>query len=1143
MTMPPAPPGSDSEALAFGVFDIDEALPRAGGTTLLEASAGTGKTWAIAALVARYVVEEGVPLEELLVVTFGRAASQELRSRVRERLVESERVLEATVLGHRLEPQEDVLLARLLRVGGEELIRRRDRARRALTDFDAATIATIHQFCHEVLRGLGVAGDTDARTELVEDLEELRHQVVDDLYAAWFADTETPMLSRSEAGTLAARVLDDPQAHLWPEDGGTDAPAHVRVRFARAVREQMDLRKRRLGVLGYDDLLGRLADVLDRETSPAQTRMRARWKVVLVDEFQDTDPVQWDVFRRAFDAHATMVLIGDPKQAIYAFRGGDVATYTHARASAATLATLDVNYRSDAPLVAAVTAVLRGARLGDGIVVREVRSHQQQGRLVGAPNAAAFRLRLVNRRQFGDPPRPPTIGRARDAVAADLAGDVAALLAAAPPATYDAEPLRPEDVAVLCSTAAQCEIVHRALADVGVPSVVLGAASVFGSPGAADWLTLLEGLEQPHRSGRVRAAALTCLLGYSATEIAVGGDDLTQDLAELLRDWAGLLRDRGVAAVLEVAAAHCDREGRALDERVLTERDGERLLTDVRHIGELLHDLASRERHELPALLTWLRGQIAETRRDAPDERARRLDSDARAVQILTIHKSKGLQFPVVYLPFAADFAARRDAMPLFHDEEGRRRLDVSGVPDTEPGRRAAAELSDEALRLLYVAMTRARCQLVTWWFASARNTEAAPLHRMLMGREPGEAGEGPVPATVPAITDEDARARAQRWEEVGGPTLELVRPRSESLAMRPLEPTAVEVRRWTREVDAEWRRTSYTALSHAAEQVGSDPAFGSEPEVTTKEDEPEIPLPEAHESGPPALVSPMAGLPTGATFGSLVHAVLEHTDPAAPDHGGDLREELRAQIRRHRIRWPVEVDPDELADALLLVHDTPLGGLAGEATLRSAGARERLTELAFELPLAGGDRWRPGGPEPTLADLAPVLRRHLDADDPLRGYADTVAGPGFAAQALRGYLSGSVDVVLRVGGRYFVVDYKTNYLGPWTDPPTPLTTAHYAPDRLAAAMTHSSYPLQALLYAVVLHRFLRWRLADYTPARDVGGVLYLYLRGMAGPDTPVVGGQRCGVFGWQPPWALVEEISDLLDGQGPVLHRVGADR
>ncbi|HET6940100.1 MAG TPA: PD-(D/E)XK nuclease family protein, partial [Nocardioides sp.] len=301
-----------------------------------------------------------------------------------------------------------------------------------------------------------------------------------------------------------------------------------------------------------------------------------------------------------------------------------------------------------------------------------------------------------------------------------------------------------------------------------------------------------------------------------------------------------------------------------------------------------------------------------------------------------------------------------------------------------------------------------------------------------------------------------------------------------------------------------------------------------SEPEVVGKDDE-ELDGVEAAVAAPEddvlGVPSPMAGLPVGATFGSLVHAVLEHADPAAED----LRAELLTHIDDQLGWWPVELDRDDLADALVAVCDSPLGPLVG-ATLREIGLSDRLREMDFELPLAGGDvRGEPV--DVRLGDLASLLEKHLPEGDPVRPYAVALRGP-LGEQTLRGYLTGSVDVVLRVPGpRYLIVDYKTNWLGPIDEP---LTARAYRPEALDAAMGHSDYPLQALLYATVLHRFLRWRQRGYDPATHLGGVLYLYLRGMCGPETPLVDGAPCGVFAWQPPVALVEALSDILDGVVP---------
>jgi exodeoxyribonuclease V beta subunit len=261
------------------------------------------------------------------------------------------------------------------------------------------------------------------------------------------------------------------------------------------------------------------------------------------------------------------------------------------------------------------------------------------------------------------------------------------------------------------------------------------------------------------------------------------------------------------------------------------------------------------------------------------------------------------------------------------------------------------------------------------------------------------------------------------------------------------------------------------------------------------------------------------------------VHAVLETADPRA----ADLAAELCAQIERHSVWWPVDVPAADLAQALVPMHDTPLGPRLSNVTLRDIALPDRLCEMDFEFPLAGGDR-RSNGPTIRLADVGRLLARHLPADDPLASYAARLTDAALGGQPLRGYLSGSIDAVLRLpagggedGHRYVVVDYKTNWLG---ETGRPLTAADYTPARMAEAMLHSDYPLQALLYCVVLHRFLRWRQPGYDPGRHLGGVLYLFVRGMCGPDTPLTDGRPAGVFDWQPPAALVIAVSDLLDGR-----------
>ncbi|HEX8781314.1 MAG TPA: 3'-5' exonuclease, partial [Nocardioides sp.] len=683
------------------------------------------------------------------------------------------------------------------------------------------------------------------------------------------------------------------------------------------------------------------------------------------------------------------------------------------------------------------------------------------------------------------------------------------------------------DIAVLAARRAQLEAIQVELVRLGVPSVVNAGGSVFHTPAASEWVTLLEALEPPHRTDRVRAAALTSFIGLGAADLDARGDRGTDELADQVRTLSAILAARGVAAVLEWTVVA------GMTERVLGRVGGERELTDLRHIGEALHKVSVEERLGATGLLAWLHEQVRDDKQEVASERTRRLDSDAAAVQLVTIHGSKGLEYPIVYLPSLWDRYLRDPDVPLFHDDQGRRCRDVGGPSQWQRDHldRHHHEDAGESLRLLYVAMTRARSQVVAWYAPADRNTPCSPLHRMLFGRRPGTPV---VPDQQALVPDERVTEILGHWQRAGAFTPLLATP--SPLPDRPLERAeeALETRTFTREVDASWRRTSYSSLSAAAASRDHADRALSEPEVLP-EDEPVLVADEAGTDGGPDdldladVPSPMGDLPVGAAFGSLVHAVLEHADPGAPD----FHAELLTHIAEQRVWWPVEVDAGALADALVAVCASPLGPLAPGLTLMDVPMTDRLRELDFELPLCGGDAASYDAGEVRLGDLAPLLRRHLDEDDPLRAYADALdADAALAGQPLRGYLTGSIDVVVRVrgdeGDRFVTIDYKTNWLG---DLDGPLSARDYRPEVLADAMGHSDYPLQALLYTVVLHRYLRWRLPGYDPSTHLGGVLYLYLRGMCGPDTPVVGEEPCGVFSWRPPVALVEELSALLDG------------
>ena len=1124
-------------------FDITGPLPD--GITVLEASAGTGKTFTIAALAARYAAE-GTPLDQILLVTFTRMATGELRDRVRERLVHTEQGLARRLAGAAEAHQDEVV--ELLSEGSQtEVQHRHHNLAQAIARFDAATIATTHGFCQEVLGGLGIVGDVETDMTFVEDPADLVEEVVDDLFVRRFHRHGDPQFSRAEALNIARRAVENPAARIEPDAAPEHTVAAMRVRFAHVVRKEFDDRKRRMSLITYDDLLTRLKETLSGPGGEAAAaRLRERYRVVLVDEFQDTDSVQWDIMRLAFGGGGVaLILIGDPKQAIYAFRGADVYEYLAARVTASAHATLEINWRSDQALIDAYDALFSGATLGhEGIVYRRVRAapaNQAPG-LTGAPRTAAVRVRVVHRDQ---PSITCTRGgwagtaSVRDHIAQDLAGDLVSLLSSqarveirvgeGAPRT---ETIRPGHVAVLVRTHRNAALVRDALDEANIPAVINGAGSVFGTVPARDWLRVLEAIERPAQTTRARSAALTPFLGWTAERVANAGEQEWEQVHRRLHRWARVLRTSGVAALMETIT-----RAERLPGRVLATSDGERDLTDLRHVGQLLHATATSEGMGGAALTAWLRQRIAAAARETSnEERTRRLESDAEAVQVLTIHRSKGLEFPVVMCPDLWEPGyIPKDPHPVFfhdpaHDDERTINVGLDGPDWARHRRHHEEEQRGEDLRLAYVALTRARHQAVVWW-AGTYDSPHSALGRLLFAR--GEDGRVP-PSGGKTPTDSAAVARFEELAAQAPGCISVERSRLRrpvSWSPAPVASAGLAAAAFDRGLDLRWRRTSFSDISSGA----YDPRVASEPEqeLLGLADEPPpsasagtadaVDAAEAARLG--GVPSPLAAMPVGLQVGTLVHRVLEAADFAATD----LDAEVAARIAEGQGWRHVDLgDPTLAAAGVSAALQTPLGPAMNGIRLCDIERKDRLDELTFELPLAGGDE--PTG-RLTLAAIGALLRRHLPHTDPLYAYAARLHDP-LLRQDVRGYLTGSIDLVLRVRGedgaaRYAIADYKTNWLAP---PGEELTAWHHRPSALASEMRHRHYGLQALLYTVALHRYLRWRLPGYDAERDIAGVLYLFLRGMTGADTPAVGGEPCGVFAWQPPGALIEALSDVFD-------------
>ena len=706
-------------------------------------------------------------------------------------------------------------------------------------------------------------------------------------------------------------------------------------------------------------------------------------------------------------------------------------------------------------------------------------------------------------------------------MARDLAADVVRLLGSGATLEHRTpdgepageEPICPRHIAVLVRTHANAELIRAQLEAARIPAVINGGGNVFGTATARAWLRLLEALERPASTIRARTAAATPFLGWSGEQIATAAEPEWEEVHRRLHHWSRILRDSGVAALAEAIMVSED-----LAARMLAETAGERRLTDLNHIAQLLHRAASSERLGVTALRAWLAERTADAGREDPeDERTRRLESDAEAVQVLTIHRSKGLEFPVVYCPFLWEPSyIPRDPEPVFFHDPGagfRRTVDVGldGRAWDAHVRRHRDEQRGEDLRLAYVALTRAKHQAVIWW-APSYDSRHSPLGRLLFAKGPNGnvAAEG---RSTPADEAADARF-ADLAEQAHG------RHQRRAIGTRragDVEPAGRAVRR----PGGGPVRSRLSTCGGAGRPTATSPptrttrwwrASPSSRSWTTSRPR----RPRWRSSQPGWSASRRSGgCRSGSTSGrSSTECSRRRTSPpptstrSSPGrYGSAVAWSARAGRAGRARRRPAGRDRDAARpapgrEAFTRHRRVATGSTSSNSSCLSPEATRR--------------------PDSSRSEPLPGRSKHLPSGDPMAAYAGRLEDPALRSQ-VRGFLTGSIDLVVRIdGARFAIVDYKTNWLGPADQP---LTLAAYRPEALVAEMSRAHYSLQALLYTVALHRYLRWRLPEYDPDRHLAGVVYLFVRGMAGDSER-------GVFGWRPPGRLVVALSDVL-GRG----------
>ena len=1238
------------------------------GGLLVEASAGTGKTYTLTTLAARLVVEAGHGIENLLIVTFTVAATGELRTRIWQTLHAARDAVRDAEPEANANDQARELAAHWRRVGIEGA---EARLTRAIRDFDRANITTIHGFCQRALAefalharfpfAFSVSGDAALEVEsaardfwrrrMVQEpvalLEYAKQQkfVLDEaatwagrqhakpgvfrpdtdpegadpggsvqssqrLRAAWaqaftathdawldpaqreqfdavieryrwkknrkdeavcravidaLAANDPDLLSLKDAGYFARSSLADKLFKKNPPPDLALYDCFERLGKAAAELGEVWLSGRRRSLLedagetlnrgawdarrlSFDALLTQLHRALDGAGGNAlAARMRTRYPVALIDEFQDTDRLQAQIFEKIYaggQAAGGLIVVGDPKQSIYRFRGADVFAYLDAKTQVTVGRTLDltVNYRSDAALVRAVNATFgrdnpfllpdirfeaaHAAAHDSGALCVQDEEHDPKpfqmhlfpdndGKkwskgdltLVAAEHAAGKIVRLLE------------LGAAGKASVRRASGPAAG------------KPLVAGDIAVLVRTGSQGREVAHALRQGGVRTVELGTDSVFDSGEAKAVHQLLHALaadeSEYNAAARLRGALAGDLFGLDLNAI----DRLREDdqawaaWNDHAREWRRIWARDGIASLMRHLLFSDQRfaDQPACAAHLLRYPDGPRRLTNLLHLTDLLHDAETRDRLSRRGLMDWFAHFKAQPERGGETAQLR-LESDENLVKIVTVHRAKGLEFPVVFCPFSwFGHQPNTETTAEYYDTDAR-----TPVLDVRPSPAALDRQRDEQyadeLRLLYVALTRAqyRCE-VTW--ARATHGEYSPLawllhgeatrtaseshvkrlseadwlaevrqfgeraadaisirtHGHAMTREPMKTGAPGSSAGLDsrlsshghAVTPETMNAGAQ-----GSPAIQTAPaagPNAEPLAARQLQRRLARIR----------QLTSYSALAAgAAASAATTAAAGT----VAVESPGEHDAPYIDPEPAPDDVRNEFTFPAGSRPGDCLHEILANRLHA--------NSELASVCRDSLAKFGIGAEWIDVARTMVTnAAETPLLPESG-AAFRLADVDRPIAEMQFHLPVRG---LRP-------AHLAGALEAH--------GY-DFL--PGGGGGEINGFLNGYIDVVARAGDRWYVMDYKSNWLGN--------ELADYSPEAMQGTMGQHGYHLQYLLYLTALHRLLRIRLPDYDYDRHVGGAFYLFLRGMR-PDAP-----GSGVYRDRPSRACIEAIDACFRG------------
>lgn len=1192
------------------------------GTNLIEAAAGTGKTYNIAGLFVRLILEKHLQANEILVVTFTKAATEELKDRIRLKIQETIRAFETG-------RSDDQTLEELTKnyAGRDDGIRR---LKAAVREFDEAAIYTIHSFCQKMLHDNAFESGSLFNTELLPDQTRLLMQVVDDFWGKYFhnasplfldylaanasekidspeklfalletytrrlslqvipqmgipaineieknyknsvdnAKSQWPSVSDEVAGLLltddvlnkksynekAVRDLlaamdffmssTDYSATLFKgfEKFGSTAikkatrknmpsPYHpffetceeliqkhdllsktyecyllaLKTKLLNYARHELKHLKQQKNIFSYDDLLTKMLTALQGPGGQylAQS-VRLRFKAALIDEFQDTDPVQYEIFKIIYcSPDRLLFLIGDPKQAIYSFRGADIFAYMKAIKQVDNRYTLSKNWRSEENLIKAINAIFGKAR--NPFIYDEIPFIRAQA----AQTAGGDRLSIDNRaeppcqlwffdtRAFGD--ADLTAGKikkesATAAIAQAVANEIAGLLklAAINKIMLGAKRLGAGDIAVLVRKNKEARVIQNALSPLNIPSVLYSTENVFDSPEAIEIERLLAAFLDPYDDNSIKAALTTDLIGIPGHELfALAADTKNwENWLTKFRDYHDLWNNDGFIRMFRIFLI---RE--KIRSRLLKYPNGERRMTNVLHLGELLHQETVSAKLGMAGLVKWLVNRRMQEY-ERLEEHQLRLESDENAVKIVTIHKSKGLQYDITFCPFTWD-ASRLGSRQLniFHNKYSDYDLTLDLGSDDYDNNKAQTEIENlaENLRLLYVALTRAKYRTYLAWGLFNKAGTSAPAY--LFHQPPESKQENALDSTQAAfdsLTDDEVLAGLQEFQADAGDSFEITTmpsPPTESYTPPIAETTDLQCRKFSAQIDYSWRISSFSQLTSGKSIAIDLPDYDS------------AEYPEQTPVAAGDMAETIFTFPKGAKAGTFFHDIFEHLDFTISDEKG-LDELINQKLKAYGYEsvW-IKI----IAESIKNILTVPLKSSDREFSLSQITPAQRLSELEFYFPL-----------KTTTPEKLVRLFNKYSVEPAKFDFHTRIEKLQFST--VKGFMKGYIDLVFQYQGQFYIIDWKSNHLGN--------DLKDYDRDKLQRSMTDNFYTLQYIIYCAALHQYLSARLPGYDYDRHFGGVFYLYLRGM----NPRLG-DNYSVFYDRPQKSFMEELIKELIG------------